>query len=135
MFAEIDGAAHVEKENNQEDDVDSLEDAAGEDEASEDEPEAQAANEEIEEAATAPALKLNYHCMKQLDDETNNSNVFINTQNMRSNEFVLCNFVQNVLPKSQVAAGAVREYNKVIMTQQKTLFPQQMRSLIVAYES
>ena len=91
--------------------------------------------EEIEEAATAPALKLNYHCMKQLDDETNNSNVFINTQNMRSNEFVLCNFVQNVLPKSQVAAGAVREYNKVIMTQQKTLFPQQMRSLIVAYES
>ena len=51
-------------------------------------------------AAPTPPLKLNYHCMKQLDDEISNSNVFIDTNNMRSNEFVLCNFVQNVLPKS-----------------------------------
>jgi len=45
-----------------------------------------------------PAVKLNYHCMNQLDDDENTANAFIDTKEMRSNEFLLQNFTNNVIP-------------------------------------
>ena len=125
MFDEIDGAAaHAEKENQ---DTGSWEDV---EEASE--PEGQA--EEEKPTESTPDIKLNYHCMKQLDDEVNTANAFINTKEMRSNEFVLQNFINNAVPNF-AAAAAAEQSKKVIMTRQKKLFPEQKQSLIIAYEN
>jgi hypothetical protein len=80
MFDEIDGTAPTKKENQ---DTGSWEDV---EEASD--PEGPPEKQTEKEKAT-PTIKLNYHCLKQLDDEENNANAFINTQEMRSNEFIL----------------------------------------------
>lgn len=83
---------------------------------------------------------LNYTCLEDIEELDAKSgrhkdpNAFIDVSRMRANQFLLQNFINDVLPKGQLVQGGDRQI-EIIMTRQKSLFPQQKQSLIIACEN
>lgn len=83
---------------------------------------------------------MNYTCLEDIEEldaktgKRKDPNGFIDISKMRANQFLLQNFFNDVLPKGQLVQGENRQI-EVIMTRQKSLFPHQMQSLIIACEN